>query len=144
MTEPGTDAVLVEQAKGVIMLRYGVSSYESLAALAQWAREAHVPIGELAHALVKGVCQGRVTPDTRGLVRWLEQRLRADIGDDATAPPAPAPEPTTVGASGFGGKARRAAGAAGGGGGGLGGGGRAARLWRYSSAVHAARALGNP
>ena len=77
---------LVEQAKGVVMLRYGVSSYEALAALARWAREAHVSLAELAHALVKGVCQGRATPDSRGLVRWLEHRLRADLDEAATAP----------------------------------------------------------
>ena len=140
MTETVTDPVLVEQAKGVVMLRYGVSSYEALAALARWAREAHVSLAELAHALVKGVCQGRATPDSRGLVRWLEHRLRADLDEAATAPPTPVPP-----------LARRSGGApaaasvgVGHAGGGVGGGGRAARQWRYSSAVHAARALGSP
>jgi hypothetical protein len=114
MTDLRAERAVVEQAKGVIMLRYGVSSYESLAALARWAREAHVSLPEVAHALVKGICQGRVTPETRGMVRWLEQRLRADIGEEsrATAPQAPA---TT-----------------------------AARQWRYVSAVHAARSLASP
>ena len=85
MTDIESDRAIVEQAKGAIMLRYGVSSYESLAALARWGREAHVPLPDVAHAMVKGICQGRVTADNQGLVRWLEQRLRVDIGEPPTA-----------------------------------------------------------
>lgn len=147
------DRLLVEQAKGVVMLRYGVSSYESLAALARWAREAHVPLPELAHALVKGVCQGRTTPDDRGLVRWLEHRLRADIGEAADVPPRTGMPPVPMARRGGSGASVRVGGGMGGGiggdmdggvDGGVGGGGRQARQWRYASAVHAARALGSP
>lgn len=128
-TELEAARAIVEQAKGAIMLRYGVGSYESLAAMARWAREAHVTLPEVAHALVKGICQGRVTPETEGMVRWLEQRLRVDIGDEPTtaaarrrstaaeATPTRAPQsPVTT----------------------------ASRHWRYTTAVHAARALVSP
>lgn len=159
MTDLDSGSAVVEQAKGAIMLRYGVTSYESLAAMARWAREAHVSIEDVAHAMVKGICQGRVTPETKGLVRWLEQRLRAGIAEapaaaaaaaapatelrrrtvterieprparrspdtaPATVPPAETVIPET--------RANTAAAAA----------AVASRQWRYSSAVHAARAL---
>lgn len=79
----GADGALVEQAKGVLMLRYGVGSYEALAALARWSRDAEVDLPEIARLLVHGVCQGRDGLDDhdRCLVRWIEQRLREDIPD---------------------------------------------------------------
>lgn len=118
---PVTEQVtaVVEQAKGVLMLRYGVSSYEALAALAQWSRMAQVPLTELSRALVTGVCQGHLASGEGGLVRWLEHQLRRDLPQttgDRTEPPdgrgAPASPPL---------------------------GGR--RRWRYASAVHAAQGL---
>jgi hypothetical protein len=124
MTDTASDRAVVEQAKGAIMLRYGVGSCEALAAVARWAHEAHVTVPDLAHALVKGICQGRVTPENRGVVRWLEHRLRSDIAPDIAEAPEPAPTvtlraaPTTAVV--------------------------AARQWRYASAVHAARAVSSP
>jgi hypothetical protein len=130
MTDTESNRAVVEQAKGAIMLRYGVSSYESLAAMARWAREAHVPLEEVAHALVKGICQGRVTAETQGMVRWLEQRLRTDISEPPKAvaemvlrrstvagqtPTQPPRSPATAAAT--------------------------RPQWRYTSAVPAARAL---
>ena len=78
---------MVEQAKGVLMLRYGVGSYESLATLVRWAHDVDVPVPQVARTLVQGVCQGRplVDDNARWLVRWLEQRLREDIADHAEA-----------------------------------------------------------
>ena len=123
-----SDRALVEQAKGAIMLRYGVGSYESLAAMIRWAREADTPVEDVARALVKGICQGRVTPETQGIVRWLEQRLR----DDIAAAPDPVPEVTlrrnlTERSAPAGAHRSPAA---------------APTQWRYTSAVHAARSLG--
>ncbi|WP_159081539.1 ANTAR domain-containing protein [Nocardioides sediminis] len=134
MTDTVSDVAVVEQAKGALMLRYGVGSYESLGAMVAWAREAEVTLHEVAHALVKGVCQGHVTPDTRAMVRWLEKRLRSDIveaGEDAGEGdgarrrstvvghlPNQVPRPPATATS-------------------------TAPRWRYTSAVHAARALGS-
>lgn len=126
-TELEAERAVVEQAKGAIMLRYGVGSYESLAAMARWAREAHVTLPEVAHALVKGICQGRVTPETEGMVRWLEQRLRVDIGGESAVAVRRSPVATVTPA-----RAPHSSVATG------------ARQWRYTSAVHAARALGSP
>lgn len=75
---------VVEQAKGVLMLRYGIGSYESLATLAQWSHDAHLSLPEISRALVKGICQGHSGPSERGVVRWLEHRLREEVpGRDA-------------------------------------------------------------
>jgi hypothetical protein len=124
-----SDNCVVEQAKGALMLRYGTGSRESLAVLDRWAQEAGAPVTEVAEALVDGICLGRVTPETDGMVRWLEQRLRGDVrelrgdgetgmeglapGEGAVVPTVPAP-------------ARPEAGP---------------RQWRHHSAVHAARVL---
>lgn len=74
---------IVEQAKGVLILRFGISSYEAMAVLGRWAAEAGRPLDVLARALTLGVCQGRwgTTAEERGLVRWLEARLRAGLPD---------------------------------------------------------------
>lgn len=120
---------VVEQAKGALMLRYGIGSRESLSVLERWALEAGMPPHDIADALVNGICLGRVTAETEVSVRWLQQRLRGDISDVRGGPegaaegPAPggstavtsvpAPAPAVVGV----------------------------RQWRYSSAVHAARVL---
>ncbi|HSK32911.1 MAG TPA: ANTAR domain-containing protein [Propionicimonas sp.] len=133
MTDTESDRAVVEQAKGALMLRYGVTSCESLAAMARWAHEAHVTLAEVAHALVTGICQGLVTPDTQGMVRWLEQRLRADIGEAAEAAGEVARRPSTVADRTPPPAPRSPATAA-----------AATPQWRYVSAVHAARALSRP
>ncbi|HSE07315.1 MAG TPA: ANTAR domain-containing protein [Nocardioidaceae bacterium] len=75
------EMAVIEQAKGVLMLRYGIGSYEALAVLGRWSRESGFGIEDLARAITHGVCQGRPgsAPEQTGLVRWLEQRLRDDI-----------------------------------------------------------------
>lgn len=77
MPEPA----VVEQAKGVLMLRYGIGSYEALAVLGRWAQESGFSRPDVARAITHGVCQGHSghAPHERGLVRWLEQRLRDDV-----------------------------------------------------------------
>jgi hypothetical protein len=124
------DSAVVEQAKGALMLRYGIGSRESLAVLERWALEAAAPVRDVADALVNGICLGSVAPETDGMVRWLEQRLRGEVGEvraaaaepaplpnaGVVAPPSPAARPSTTPAAGH-------------------------RQWRYTSAVHAARVL---
>ncbi len=71
---------VVEQAKGVLMLRYGIGSYEALAVLGRWSQESGFSIPDLSRAITHGVCQGhRGSTYEAGLVRWLEQRLRDDL-----------------------------------------------------------------
>ncbi|GAB3016588.1 hypothetical protein GCM10011376_03770 [Nocardioides flavus (ex Wang et al. 2016)] len=124
-----SDSCVVDQARGALMLQYGIGSREALAVLDRWAQEAGVDLVEVAEALVHGICLGRVTDETAVLVRWLEQRMRGDIGDvrgttegsasgvSTAVARVPAPTPS-VSATVPG-----------------------PRQWRYSSAVHAARVL---
>lgn len=123
MEPPVVGHPVVEQAKGALMLRYGIGSRESLAVLERWALEAGTPLVDIADALVGGICLGRVTAGTEVSVRWLEQRLRGDISDVRGEGEGPAPGGSTAMASV---PAPAPAGV---------------RQWRYSSAVHAARVL---
>jgi hypothetical protein len=81
------ESAVVEQAKGILMLRYGVGSYESFATLVRWSQDVDVTVVQIARTLTLGVCQGRTPSDDQGrwLLRWLEQRLREDIGDQSEA-----------------------------------------------------------
>jgi hypothetical protein len=82
---------VMEQAKGALMLRYGIDSYQALAVMVRWSREADTPVHVIAHTLIHGVCEGN--PETearqRSLVRWLEDQLR--YGDTDLGRPSPAP-----------------------------------------------------
>jgi ANTAR domain len=55
-TRYSTRAV-VEQAKGAVMLRYGVESHVALGILACWARGLDIPFARLAQAVVDGVTE---------------------------------------------------------------------------------------
>lgn len=81
------ELAVVEQAKGVLMLRYGIGSYEALAVLGRWAQESGFSIPDVARAITHGVCQGHSgsAPYETGLVRWLEQRLRDDLAASGPA-----------------------------------------------------------
>jgi hypothetical protein len=69
--------VLIERAKGVLMLRYGIDADVADMVLASWSRQCGVPSAGLAGLLLRAVCQGApVGPAERDLVRWLEERLR--------------------------------------------------------------------
>lgn len=131
------ERALVEQAKGILILRYGIGSSTAHATLTQWSRETGVSLLELSDALVRGVGQGRASTAQHGLLRWLERRLREEIGTETdqaagsdvlpeAAPPAPTdtapaatPRPPQRDVPDIG----------------------VLKRWRYSSAVHAARAV---
>jgi hypothetical protein len=84
--------LLMEHAKGALMLRYGIDSCQALAVLVHWARGSSTSLEVVAHTLVHGICEGN--PQTaarqRPLMRWLEQELRQHDLDlvRATSPPA--------------------------------------------------------
>ena len=78
---PPAPADTIEQAKGALMLRYGVNSQIALATLTRWADEAGADVAQVAHVLMHGICQGHVAVEARErhLVRWLEERLRRNL-----------------------------------------------------------------
>ncbi len=83
--------LVMERAKGALMLRYGIDSCQALAVLVSWARGSRTSPALVAHTLVHGICEGN--PQTaarqRPLMRWLEQQLRHHDLDlvRATSPP---------------------------------------------------------
>ena len=95
---------LVEQAKGALMLHFGIDSHQAFAVLVGWARITRTPVPTIAHALLRGICEGNAQTEVRhrALIRWLEAQLRdgdpghAQLrsalarGDRATEPPRPA------------------------------------------------------
>lgn len=79
---------LVEQAKGALMLHYGIDSHQALAVLVGWARTSHTPVSHVAHTLLRGICEGNPQIEVRqpALLRWLEQQLRTAPARSRTGP----------------------------------------------------------
>ncbi len=76
-------SALIEQAKGALMLFFGIDSHQAFAVLVGWARMSRTPVPVIAHTLLRGICEGN--PQTgvrhRALMRWLEAQLRdGDLG----------------------------------------------------------------
>jgi hypothetical protein len=69
---------LIEQAKGALMLHYGIDSHQAFAVLVGWSRSSHTPLTTIAHTLLRGICEGNPQTEIRqrALLRWLESQLR--------------------------------------------------------------------
>ena len=82
--------VLIEHAKGALMLRYGIDCHQAFAVLVRWARVTQLPVVGLAEALVHGICEGSPRTERRqeALLRWLERQLPHDTPDLAPLPTA--------------------------------------------------------
>ena len=73
---------LIEQAKGALMLRYGMDHFQAFALIVRWSRLTHTPVHSLAETLVHGLGEADTYTDARHrpLVRWLEDQLgQADL-----------------------------------------------------------------
>lgn len=76
-THPGA---LIEQAKGVLIFRYGITAEAAHSLLELWSAQTDASLDQVAHAVVHEICQGdRTAPSDPGLVRWLEGRLRREF-----------------------------------------------------------------
>ncbi len=94
LTAAPAPAALIEQAKGVLIFRYGIAAAAAYSLLELWAAQTDATIGELAQAIVHDICQGdRSLPSDPVLVRWLEERLRHEFPGLASD----SPPPRTVG-----------------------------------------------
>jgi hypothetical protein len=91
LREIDVNPAIIEQAKGALMLRYGINSYQAFAVLVRWSRVSHTPVHTIAHALLHGVCEGNPQTENRQgpLIRWLEDQLRHGDPDLARLPTAP-------------------------------------------------------
>jgi len=76
---------VIDQAKGALMLRYGIGSHQAFAVMVRWSQDTETDLPALAYTLVHGICQRDDDIKSRqpALVQWLEARLRDDIPDDA-------------------------------------------------------------
>jgi hypothetical protein len=68
---------LIEQAKGALMLRYGIDHFQAFALLVRWSRLTHTPVHSMAETLVHGLGEANAFTDARHrpLIRWLEEQL---------------------------------------------------------------------
>lgn len=73
----GQVAVL-EQAKGALMLRFGIGSYPAFALLVRWAHVNNTSPQVVAQTLLRGICQGEKMhePRRQALVDWLGQQMQ--------------------------------------------------------------------
>ncbi len=74
----GHQAVL-EQAKGALMLRFGIGSYPAFALLVKWAHDNDTSPQVVAHTLVRGICQGE--PLSGSLEQALLEQLEREMGE---------------------------------------------------------------
>lgn len=75
-----SDRALVEQAKGALMLRFGVGPHDAFALLLTWSRDMHTTLHTLTHTLVNGACQGSEGDQyDPALVSWLREQLSEDF-----------------------------------------------------------------
>lgn len=68
----------IERARGALMRRYGMDSFQAFSLMVRWARLTRTPVHTLARTLVQGVGEADPQPERRHrpLVRWLERQLR--------------------------------------------------------------------
>lgn len=67
---------VIEQAKGVLMLRYAEDGDQAFAQLREWSQQSNTPLHQIADALVNVICRGVGPADQDvALVRWLELQL---------------------------------------------------------------------
>ncbi len=75
------DRTILEQAKGALMLHYGIGSHAALAVLVRWSRAADTDLRTVAATLVLDICQRKEDAPARepSLVLWLDEQLRHAI-----------------------------------------------------------------
>lgn len=68
----------IERAKGALMRRYGMDTFQAFSLMVRWSRLTHTPVHTLARTLVQGIEEANPQPERRHrpLIRWLESRLR--------------------------------------------------------------------
>ena len=67
----------IERAKGALMQRYGVDTFQAFSLMVRWARLTHTPVHTIARTLVQSIEEADPPPEgrRRPLIRWLEDQL---------------------------------------------------------------------
>jgi hypothetical protein len=71
---------VIEQAKGALILRYGLDDGAAFAVLSRWSQNSNVKLHTIADTLINAVC--RRTPDRPGdreLAAWLETQVHEPV-----------------------------------------------------------------
>jgi len=71
---------VIEQAKGALILRYGLDDAAAFAVLSRWSQNSNVKLHTIADTLINVVC--RRTPDRPGdreLAAWLEAQVHEPV-----------------------------------------------------------------
>lgn len=68
----------IERAKGALMRRYGMDSFQAFSLMVRWARLSHTPVHIVAKTLAQDIDEADSQPERRHspLIRWLEGQLR--------------------------------------------------------------------
>jgi ANTAR domain len=78
---------VIEQAKGALILRYGLDDGAAFAVLSRWSQNSNVKLHTIADTLINVVC--RRTPDRPGdreLAAWLEAQVHEPVSAFAHPP----------------------------------------------------------
>ena len=69
---------VIEQAKGALILRYGLDDDAAFALLRRWSQTSNVKVHTVADKLINGVCRGSPRhTGTDQLADWLQQQVHS-------------------------------------------------------------------
>jgi hypothetical protein len=76
---------VIDQAKGALMLRYGLDASAAFELLRRWSQTSNTKVRTIADTLVNVVCQdGAGAPRNPALAKWLNEQVRRPICDTDT------------------------------------------------------------
>jgi hypothetical protein len=79
----------IDQAKGVLMLRYGISAQRAFDVLVRWSQHANVKLRVVAVALLQAIgAEARQMDVPASLVAWLAEQLRGEAPGGSSDRPA--------------------------------------------------------
>lgn len=77
---------VIEQAKGVLMQRYGVTADTAFAILVRWSRTANVKLHTVAEVLLAVAAEAETQTEKCQLARWLTEQLQSPIARELNGP----------------------------------------------------------
>lgn len=69
--DAGANRAIAQRAKGALMRRYGMDTFQAFSSRVRWARETHTPVHTIARTMVHGIDEAdpqleRTAPPDRG------------------------------------------------------------------------------
>jgi len=76
LREAVANRAVIDQAKGALMWRFGLSDDAAFAVLKRWSQTSNVKLHTVADTLVNGVCRGGTSrPPMTELADWLREQV---------------------------------------------------------------------